>query len=205
MIKKAVVIGCGGHARAVGAALHALNITIHGYLDASFKKGQVEIIKHGALIGTIDYLSQIDSLEYDIYVAVGDNQKRLIVIEHVMSMGFAMPPLLHPKATLESDCEINMASFVCIGTILATEVKIGKGAIINTGTSIDHESSIGDYTHIAPNVTVAGRVSIGESVFVGIGASIAQSIVIGNGAIIGAGAIVLKDVPENTKVLGVYH
>lgn len=205
LIKKAIIIGCGGHAHAVGAALHALNVTIHGYLDSSFNKDQVETIKHGTLIGTLEHLNQLDRQEYEVYVAVGDNQKRYKIIEKITAMGFAMPPLIHPKSTLESDCQFGAASFVCLGAILATEVKLGKGVIINTGSSIDHESSVGDYTHIAPNVTVAGRAHIGKSVFIGMGASIAQGIVVEDGAIIGAGAIVLKDVPERAKILGVYH
>lgn len=203
--KEAIIIGCGGHAHVIGAALSALNITIHGYLDPSFNKNKVESIKHGFLIGTPDDLSQLDNAKYDVYVAIGDNQKRRQMIKKVMAIGFGMPYLIHPKCTLEKDCEVGVATTICLGATLATEVQLGKGVIVNTASSIDHESMIGDYTHIAPSVTVAGRVRIGEGVFVGIGACIAQSIAIGDGAVIGAGAIVLKNVPENTKVLGVYH
>lgn len=205
LIKEAIVIGCGGHAHVIGAALSALNITIHGYLDPSFNKNKVEIIKHGYLIGTPDKLSQFDNTKYDVYVAIGDNQKRRQMIKKVMATGLGMPSLIHPNCLLEKDCKVGIATTICLGATLATEVQLGKGVIVNTASSIDHESMIGDYSHIAPGVIIAGRVNIGEGVFVGIGACIAQSITIGDGAVIGAGAIVLKNVPENTKVLGVYH
>ena len=205
LIKEAIIIGCGGHAHVVGATLYALNITIYGYLDSSFKINKSETIELGSLIGTPDCLSQLDNQKYDVYVAIGDNHKRHEMIENIAKMGFAMPFLIHPKSILEDDCKVGEASSVCLGAILATEVKLGKGVIVNTGCSVDHETTIGDYTHIAPKVTVAGRVSIGQDVFVGMGACIAQNIVIGDGVTIGAGAIVLKNVPENTKVIGIYH
>ena len=205
MIKQALIIGCGGHARVVGAALNALNAPIYGYLDGSYKKGITEVIKYGSLIGVPEDIIQLDRQQYDVYVAVGDNHKRGKLINEILALGFAMPALIHPKSVIESDCNIADASHVCLGANLATEVKLGRGVIINTGSSVDHESSIADYTHIAPKVVIAGRVSIGKKVFIGIGACIAQNINIGDEAIIGAGAIVLKDVPANTKIFGVFH
>jgi sugar O-acyltransferase (sialic acid O-acetyltransferase NeuD family) len=203
--KKALIIGCGGHAHVVGAMLHALNIPIHGYLDSAYKKENNESIKYGNLVGTPEEINQFDRQQYDVYIAFGENKKRREFINKVLDLGFEMPFLVHPKSIIEADCKIDMASQVCIGAILATEVKLGRGVIINTGSSVDHESIIGRHTHIAPKVVIAGRVSIGEGVFIGMGASIAQNITVGDGAVIGAGSIILKNVPKNTKILGVYH
>jgi acetyltransferase-like isoleucine patch superfamily enzyme len=50
---------------------------------------------------------------------------------------------------------------------------------------------------------LCGNVIIGKGSFVGAGAVIRQGITIGKNAVIGAGAVVVKDVADNTTVLGI--
>jgi acetyltransferase-like isoleucine patch superfamily enzyme len=50
---------------------------------------------------------------------------------------------------------------------------------------------------------LCGNVKVGNTSFVGANAVIRQGVTIGNNVMIGAGAVVLKDVPDNTTVMGV--
>ena len=59
-----------------------------------------------------------------------------------------------------------------------------------------------DFVHIGPSYNVEG-VSIGKSTLVGAGATILPNIVIGKNVIIGAGTLVNKNIPDETKVLGI--
>ena len=81
-------------------------------------------------------------------------------------------------------------------------VHLGKGVICNTSTSIDHECIIGDFCHIAPGAVLCGNVQVGRSTFIGANSVIKQGIVIGNNVTIGAGTVVIKDIPDNTTVVG---
>jgi acetyltransferase-like isoleucine patch superfamily enzyme len=46
-------------------------------------------------------------------------------------------------------------------------------------------------------------VHIGRGAFLGVGANVIPKKRIGNYAIVGAGAVVIRDVPDNTTVVGV--
>ncbi|MGM0830637.1 MAG: serine O-acetyltransferase EpsC [Bacillota bacterium] len=77
------------------------------------------------------------------------------------------------------------------------------------GVVIGHDTVIGKNTKILHNVTIGGiggiraNPSIGNDVLIGTGACILGNIRVGNNAKIGANAVVLKDVPDNSTVVGV--
>lgn len=204
MNRGAVVVGTGGHARVVASLLAANSIDVLGFFDFENETPKPEIIDHSPLLGPLKDLEKYKSKITQLYLAVGDNSKRRKLYERYRD-SFKMPSLTHPSAVVERNVTVGEASQICMGALLASEAKIGCGCIINTGTSVDHESSVGDFVHLAPQVVVAGRTTIGEGTFVGMNASIAPNIRVGRDAVIGAGAIVLRDVPERAKVLGVYH
>jgi serine O-acetyltransferase len=100
-----------------------------------------------------------------------------------------------------------------------TGIEIHPGALIGKGFFIDHGMGvvIGETTEIGDNVTLYQGVTLGgtgkekgkrhptleNNVMVGAGARILGSIRIGRDSKIGAGSVVLKDVPENSTVVGI--
>ena len=76
---------------------------------------------------------------------------------------------------------------------------------------IGETAIIGDNVTMFHGVTLGGtgkqkgkrHPTIGNNVFIGSGAKILGNIKIGDNAKIGANAVILKDVPENTTVVGV--
>ncbi|MEI9806567.1 MAG: DapH/DapD/GlmU-related protein [Bacteroidota bacterium] len=49
---------------------------------------------------------------------------------------------------------------------------------------------------------LCGNVKVGRSTFIGANSVIRQGIVIGDNVIIGAGTVVVKDIPDNSTVIG---
>ncbi len=102
---------------------------------------------------------------------------------------------------------------------LLTGIEIHPGATIGEGIFIDHGMGvvIGETCEIGNNVTIYQGVTlggtgkdvgkrhptIGDNVMVGSGAKVLGPIVIGNNSKIGAGSVVLKDVPEDSTVVGI--
>ncbi|MBO5477336.1 MAG: serine O-acetyltransferase [Clostridia bacterium] len=92
--------------------------------------------------------------------------------------------------------------------------KIGKRLFIDHGMGIviGETSKIGDDCTIYHQATLGGtgkdlikrHPTLGNNVMVGCGSKILGPINIGDNVKIGAGAIVLKDVEENSTVIGVY-
>ncbi len=196
------IYGAGGHARVLAAILHQLNLPILGYFDDSFIGP--ENIQGAPVLGRFNDIVKFQGKASSAFLAIGDNALREKAFHFLKQEGFSMPPLIHPGAIVESDVAVGEGSVVCIGAVIGTEVKIGSGAILNTGCIVDHESEVGDFVHLAPGVTVAGRTSVGHGTFVGMNASISNKIRIGRKSVIGAGSVVLRDVPDNHKVLGLH-
>ena len=67
---------------------------------------------------------------------------------------------------------------------------------------IAHNVKIGDNCIIAGQVGFAGSSTLGNNVMIGGQAGISGHLKIGNNVQIGGGSGVIKDIPDNTKVMG---
>ena len=98
--------------------------------------------------------------------------------------------------------EVGEGTIICAGTILTTNIKIGRHVIINLDCTLGHDDVIADYVTIYPSVNVSGCVNIGESTEIGTGSRIIQGKDICNNVIIGAGATVIRDIMESGIYVG---
>ncbi len=95
---------------------------------------------------------------------------------------------IHPAAQIEPGVVIDHA----IGTVIGSTATVGSGTLIYHGVTLGAKKPVKGKRH--PDV--------GRDVLLGAGVKILGPIKIGDGAVIGAGAVVLKDVPENSLVVG---
>lgn len=91
--------------------------------------------------------------------------------------------------------------------------KIGKGLFIDHGMGvvIGETAEVGDNVTLFHGVTLGGtgkekgkrHPTVGNNVMIGAGAKVLGPITIGDNAKVGANAVVLKDVEEDTTVVGI--
>lgn len=91
----------------------------------------------------------------------------------------------------------------CQGSVITNSINIGKGCLINLNCTIGHDSELGDFVELSPAVNVSGNCVIGSRTTIGTGAVILPKINIGANVVVGAGTVVLKDVPDNSTIVGV--
>ena len=78
-----------------------------------------------------------------------------------------------------------------------------KGApFLDNQIHIAHNAKIGDTFIIAGQVGFAGSSTLGNNVMIGGQAGISGHLKIGNNVQIGGGSGVIRDIPDNTKVMG---
>jgi len=101
---------------------------------------------------------------------------------------------------IEDDCEIGCSSTIDRGSMSNTT--IGKNTYLDNQIHIAHNVKIGENSIIAGQVGIAGSSIIGNNVKIGGQAGISGHLKIGNNVEIAGGSGVIKDIPDNSKVMG---
>ena len=95
---------------------------------------------------------------------------------------------------LASNCTIDRGSI--------DDTIIGKNTYLDNQVHVAHNVKIGENCMIAGQVGFAGSTTIGNNVSIGGQAGISGHLRIGNNVRIGGGSGVVKDIPDNTTVMG---
>ena len=101
---------------------------------------------------------------------------------------------------IEDNCEIGCGSTIDRGSISNTI--IGKNTFLDNQVHIAHNNKIGENCIIAGQVGFAGSSTLGNNVMIGGQAGVSGHLKVGNNVQIGGGSGVIKDVPDNSKVMG---
>ena len=96
--------------------------------------------------------------------------------------------------------EIGCGSTIDRGSISNTV--IGKNTYLDNQIHIAHNVKIGDNCIIAGQVGFAGSSTIGNNVMIGGQAGVSGLLKIGNNIKIGGGSGVIKNIPDNSRVMG---
>jgi sugar O-acyltransferase (sialic acid O-acetyltransferase NeuD family) len=199
MARRLVILGAGGHARAVGDLAEACGWSIVGFTDVSAPGGRV--------LGRDDDLpALIRSATIDAgVVGVGNTalQRRAELFDRLRESGLAIATLIHPRATVSSSARVGQGSVVFPATVLGAGVTVGDNAVIYSAAVAEHECRIGDHAYISPGAILSGAVVVEVGAFIGAGAVILPGVTISKHAVVGAGAVVLADVHAGGTVAGV--
>jgi len=101
---------------------------------------------------------------------------------------------------INDNSEIGCGSTIDRGSMSNTI--IGKNTYLDNQIHIAHNVKIGDNCIIAGQVGFAGSSTIGNHVMIGGQAGISGHLKIGNNVQIAGGSGVIKDIPDNSKVMG---
>ena len=101
---------------------------------------------------------------------------------------------------INDNSEIGCGSTIDRGSMSNTV--IGKNTYLDNQIHIAHNVKIGDNCIIAGQVGFAGSSTLGNHVMIGGQAGISGHLKIGNNVQIGGGSGVIKNIPDNTKVMG---
>ncbi len=104
------------------------------------------------------------------------------------------------KVILEDNVEIGASCTIDRGSI--DETKIGKNTFLDNQVHMAHNVKLGENCMIAGQVGFAGSSTLGNSVSIGGQAGISGHLKIGNNVKIGGGSGVVKDIEDNTTVMG---
>ena len=101
---------------------------------------------------------------------------------------------------IHDNVEIGCNNTIDRGSI--SDTIIGKNTFIDNQVHIAHNVKIGENCIITGQVGFAGSSTIGSNVSIGGQAGISGHLKIGNNVQIGGGSGVIKNIPDNTKMMG---
>lgn len=189
------IIGAGGFGREV-----------YWSLNSSEREGCKFFVDDEYFVGgheDILPISQFDPNEYEVVIAVGDPLSRQKIAES-LPIETKYFTHIHPSVIiLAPGIQIGEGSVICVGTVITTNVILGKHTHLNLQTTIGHDCKIGDYFTTAPGAKISGNCEIGNRVYFGTNASVRQKISICDDVTIGLNAGVVKDIMEPGTYAGV--
>ena len=101
---------------------------------------------------------------------------------------------------INDNAEIGCGSTIDRGSMSNTI--IGKNTYLDNQIHIAHNVKIGDNCIIAGQVGFAGSSTLGNHVMIGGQAGVSGHLKIGNNVQIGGGSGIIKDIPDNSRVMG---
>jgi len=185
------IIGAGGFAREVRASLNLPNIKF--FVDEEYEKIEENI--YG--------LSKFDPSKYEVIIAIGDPIDRANMVNKLPKNTHYFTFIDSSVQILDKNIEIGEGSIICAGSIITTNIRLGKHTHLNLLTTIVHDVTSGDYLTTAPGAKISGNVNIKDCVYIGTNASIKEKLKIHNNVIIGSNAAVVKDINTSGVYVGV--
>lgn len=199
-----VIVGAGGFGRECLDIVEALNecgaaLEFRGFLDDSGG--------NHVLLGrrNVTCLGPIGAAPADtrFVIAIGNAEVRQRIDDELTGRGLTAVGLVHPQATLGSDCRIGEGTILNAGARATTNITLGRHVQLHANCTVGHDAELEDFVTVLPGATISGSVRLGRGVTIGTGANVLPGLHVGDGAFVGAGAVVIRDVEPGTTVVGV--
>lgn len=155
--------------------------------------------------GFLDWIARQNREDLGFCVTIGNPHGRVRVrlADRLLQEGIKEMTVAHPTASIANNASIGVGCQIMAGAIVTAEARIGRQCIINTKASVDHECVLDDGVEVGPGATLCGIVRAGANAWICAGATVLPRINLGADSIVGAGAVVLRDVANGTRVVGV--
>lgn len=199
-MKKLCIYGCGGLGREILDIACRLDLWDSiCFVDDHVQNKEVNKISVDSLENILSKNSP-DSLEF--VIAVGEPSARQAIYKKLIKHSLNCINFYSPDFEQSAFTTIKEGTIVHAGAIITCNTSIGAGCLISKQAVVGHDVEIGDFCVISPNASVNGGSKVGKGTYIGAGAIIRNGVVIGENSIIGMGAVVLKDVEENSVMVG---
>jgi sugar O-acyltransferase (sialic acid O-acetyltransferase NeuD family) len=203
MKKQLIIIGAGN----VGGYL-AYNITdfpnyeIIGILDDDISKHHQEFYGYEVL-GGVEVLSQLELNNISIAICIHQPRIKRGIFEKIKDLDLHFPNFVSPFAWVSKGVNLGVGIIIYPGVSINHESQIGDFVNMNMNCALGHHAQLKDFVSLSPSVSLGGHTTLEEGVDMGIGSSTLQGITIGEYSVIGGKSMVTKDIPAQSKVVGV--
>ena len=156
---KLFIFGTGSHARKIYHYALAL-----GYEVAEFVDENIAALSPILNVGVSHAASLLAPLNGEVmFVAIGRPDVRMRVMNHLASVGWSFPAIIHPTAYVAPHVVLGAGCVVCAHAVVETGSVIGAGTIVDVGSIVDHDCQVGEYSHLKAGCILQAYASIGNT------------------------------------------
>ena len=164
-----LLVGAGGHAKAVREAVVAAGDEVSAYADP----------RPAGWLAAHHYPDDqaADQEDPDTAVVIGiggvtpeNLRARLRVLDRYLEKGRPAPTVMHRTASVSATAALGVGAIVLASAVVQPSADVGRGVIVNTRAVVEHDSVVGAGSHVAPGAVVLADCTIGECVMIGSGA-----------------------------------
>ena len=198
-----IIIGAAGCGREVANWIEDINKikptwNILGFLDDNLAALEGFPCKY-QVIGSIKDHKPIANVKYAMGIASPTVKK--LVGSAMLERGAQFASIIHPSVHVYSEYEMGIGLIAYPNAKIATGCKIGNFVTLQS-TILGHDAELEDYVTISSSCGITGGTKLHEGCFIGDHACISVGMEVGAWAYVGIGSVVIREVPENTKVFG---
>jgi len=163
-----LLVGAGGHARAIAEVLAAARDPVESYVDP--RPSNWLNVHH------IRSDSEVEALPAEsLVLGVGGMSPEQLTRRHELfhsyrRHGWTPRTVIHASAVISAQCEIGVGCIILAGAVIQPATQLGEAVIVNTGAIVEHDSSVGAGSHVAPGAIVLGGCRVGAECMIGAGA-----------------------------------
>ena len=196
-----IVIGASGFGKEVVWLAERAGYAVKGFLDDKPELAGRSFYSLPVLGKVSDWQ---DFCDLDFVVAVASPRIRKTIVSKMKNEGSPnFVTLIDPDASIvRESLQLGEGVIICAGTVCTADVRIDAFVIINKLCSIGHDVTVNSFSTLAPKAMIGGHVILGECSEVGANACVKQGVSVASGALVGMGSVVIKNLTENTVVVG---
>jgi len=136
-------------------------------------------------------------------IAIGSNTTRYSIGTVLQENGADLPAVIHPEAQVSKYAKIGSGTLVHASSFVFAKTEIGAFCIISPMVMVSHHTKIDDGVFISAGSTVGAYITLEKKVFIGMASNVMTGVkIVGEDALIGGGAVIIKDVAENSVMVG---
>lgn len=146
--KNLLIVGAGQYSYVAKETAEAMNY----YDKISFIDN-----KSPLAIGKTDEVELFLKEYANAFVAIGNSQVRLQLLDRLRMTGYQLVSLIHPKAYVSPSLNLGIGCIIEPNAVVQSNTRIGMGCLISAGAVINHNAVVEDGCHIDCNAIVPAR------------------------------------------------
>ncbi len=198
-----IVWGAGGHAKVMAEIIAQSDVwNVLGFIDDVDHERHHDCFFGHPVFSSLDAALAATQARH-AFVAVGNNEARMRLIEMLMAKGLSVVTVLAPDCRISPTSKIGVGCAIMSGAVVNANAVIGAGVIVNTKAVVEHDCVLGKGVSVGPGAILCGTVTVNDHTFIGAGSVVRERIMIGQRCVIGCGASVVSDIEDDSLACGV--